>query len=89
MFRICNLAVKHFSLLQNDSDAGDYEGTCVMEILLLKKFQRFLYYKEMTAELQQNRKTANLKSFLSAGIHANEKSILHTRKYDAVLYFPF
>ena len=43
----------------------------------------------MTAELQQNRKTANLKSFLSAGIHADEKSILHTWKYDGVLYFPF
>ena len=44
MFRICNLAVKHFSLFQNDSDAEDYERTCVMEILPLKKFQRFLYY---------------------------------------------
>ena len=53
MFRICNLAVNiNFSLLQNDSDAEDYERTCTMGILTLRKFQGFLYYKEMTAELQ-------------------------------------
>ena len=44
MFRICNLAVKHFSLFQKDSDVEDYERTCAMEILPLKKFKRFLYY---------------------------------------------
>ena len=76
-------------MLQNDSDADDYERTCAMGILTLRKFQGFLYFKEMTAELQQNRKTASLKSFVSAGIHADEESILHTWNYDAVLYFPF
>ena len=45
-----------------------------MGILTLRKFQGFLYFKEMTAELQQNRKTASLKSFVSAGIHADEES---------------
>ena len=45
MIRISNLAVKHFSLLQNDSDA-DYERTYAIDT------QGFLYYKEMTAELQ-------------------------------------
>ena len=58
-----------------------------MGILTLRKFQEFLYNKEMTAELQKSQKTANLKSFVSAGIHADEKSILHTWKYDAVLIF--
>ena len=36
---------------QNDSDAEDYERTCAMGILTLRKFQGFLYFKEMTAEL--------------------------------------
>ena len=52
--------------------AEDYERTCTMGILTLRKFQGFLYFKEMTAEPQQNRKTASLKSFVSAGIHADE-----------------
>ena len=41
-----------FSLLQNDSDAEDNERTCAVGILTLRKFQGFLYNKEMTAKLQ-------------------------------------
>ena len=36
---------------QNDSDEEDYEQTYAMGILTLRKFQGFLYFKEMTAEL--------------------------------------
>ena len=93
MLRICNLVVKHiflcFRMIQMHSDAEDNERTRAVGILTLRKLQGFLYNKEMTAELQYCRKTANLKSFVSAGIDADEKLILHTWKYDAVLYFPF
>ena len=87
MFRICNLAVKHifFHCCRMIQMQKITNGHAQWEYWPLENF-KFLYFKEMTAEPQQNRKTASLKSFVSAGIHADEESILHTWKYDAVLY---
>ena len=88
MFGIFNLAVNiNFSLLQNDSDAEDYERTCTMGILTISRV--FILQRNDLQNCNKIEKTANPKSFVSAGILADEKSILHTWKYDVVLYFPF
>ena len=93
MFRICNLAVKHIffhccRMIQMEKITN---GHAQWEYWPLENFKGFYISKKWLQNRNKIEKQLALNHyyFLSASIHADEESILHTWKYNAVLYFPF